>query len=172
MKIALLSEEPQNLQRVFPEELRERLAALGELYGPVLSKATLEKHKRFTCDCEAIFSTWGWRRSLRRRYKPIFRICGPCSMPREQSSISLGRFGARGGGVQRMAGECRSGGRIHLCANCACGKGLFPISRPVQKGLLERAAHGAEASWQLPIAGWYRRGWQHRVARVRTAENH
>ena len=59
MKIALLSEEPQNLQRVFPEELRERLAALGELYGPVLSKATLEKHKRFTCDCEAIFSTWG-----------------------------------------------------------------------------------------------------------------
>ena len=37
----------------------ERLAALGELYGPVLSKATLEKHKRFTCDCEAIFSTWG-----------------------------------------------------------------------------------------------------------------
>lgn len=31
MKIALLSEEPQNLQRVFSEELRERLAALGEL---------------------------------------------------------------------------------------------------------------------------------------------
>lgn len=96
MKIALLSEEPQNLQRVFPEELRERLAALGELYGPVLSKATLEKHKRFTCDCEAIFPPGGWRRSLRRRYKPIFRICGPCSMPREQSSISLGRFWSAG----------------------------------------------------------------------------
>ena len=59
MKIALLSEEPKNLQRVFSEELRERLASLGELYGPVLSKATLEEHKRFTRECEALFSTWG-----------------------------------------------------------------------------------------------------------------
>lgn len=42
------------------------------------------------------FPPGGWRRSLRRRYKPIFRICGPCSMPREQSSISLGRFWSAG----------------------------------------------------------------------------
>ena len=173
MKIALLSEEPQNLQRVFPEELRERLAALGELYGPVLSKATLEKHKRFTCDCEAIFFHLGDGAALYAGDTNLFSESAGRVLCRGNSPVFRSAvFGARGGGVQRMAGECRSGGRIHLCANCACGKGLFPISRPVQKGLLERAAHGAEASWQLPIAGWYRRGWQHRVARVRTAENH
>ena len=65
MKIALLSEEPQNLQRVFPEELREGLAALGELYGPQIRKIGLyllrreRRHppggkNRFTVTCKAL----------------------------------------------------------------------------------------------------------------------
>lgn len=59
MKIALISEERWNLDRVYPQRLREQLSSLGELYGPVLTISSLEKHKAFTEQCEALFSTWG-----------------------------------------------------------------------------------------------------------------
>lgn len=72
MKLALISEERWNLERVYPRQLQERLAACGELYEPVLTASNLEKHRAFTEKCEALFSTWGMAQLSAEQIKSFF----------------------------------------------------------------------------------------------------
>lgn len=59
MKAFLISQKPDRLNAVYPDEIRKKLAALTELDDTVLCRETLEQEPAIALDAEVLFSTWG-----------------------------------------------------------------------------------------------------------------
>lgn len=59
MKIALLGSDKDKFNLVFSQDVINELEKRGELSCELINRESLEKHKDFLSQCEAVFSTWG-----------------------------------------------------------------------------------------------------------------
>ena len=59
MKIALLGSDKDKFNLVFSQDVINELEKRGELSCELINRGSLEKHKDFLSECEAVFSTWG-----------------------------------------------------------------------------------------------------------------
>ena len=59
MKIALLSNNKEKFNLVFPAEALSKLGKYGELSAELINEKNIDSHKGFLADCEVAFSTWG-----------------------------------------------------------------------------------------------------------------
>lgn len=59
MKIAIITQNKADADRVFTPEIRMQIQSFGELYPTVLCRKNLKDHRDFLRECEVLFSTWG-----------------------------------------------------------------------------------------------------------------
>ncbi len=59
MKIALLGENKEKFNLVFPDEAINKIKLYGEISAELIGRKNIENHKNFLAECEVAFSTWG-----------------------------------------------------------------------------------------------------------------
>ncbi len=59
MKIALLGDNKEKFNLVFPDEAINKIKHYGEIFAELIDRKNIDNHKDFLADCEVAFSTWG-----------------------------------------------------------------------------------------------------------------
>lgn len=72
MKIAIVTQNKSDADRVFPPEVRARIQSLGELYPTVICRKNIENHRPFLHECDILFSTWGMERFSEEEIRAFF----------------------------------------------------------------------------------------------------
>lgn len=82
MKIALLGTNKGKFNLVFSEDVMKKLKNYGEVSPEIINKGSLERHKAFLSECEAVFATWGMLRLSEeeiRKYMPKLKFVFYCA---------------------------------------------------------------------------------------------